>query len=187
MINLVDDMTYFINEVGKDITIGDVTVKALIKSFPVGDFDDKEISTLHPIKRGNIVEFDEIDYLVISESVSKKPLLFKAKMRNINHTIIKKGEIVPIKWDKFGNPIEWTEGEDKTFYCIVDTQKFAIAEGAVRVATGEIIITIADNEEYRSEFAINSTVDVVGGTYKVVNHDLTKKGLITMTCEKVTV
>lgn len=182
--NTLEDMTYFLNEVGRDITINSTNVKAIIKSLSQGDFDDKQVSTFYPIKRGDIVSFEGLDYLIVTESVSKKPLMYKAEMRNINHTILIKGEPIVTEYDKFGRPIAWEDGEDITYHCIIDTQKFTIADGAIRVSTGEIVITIPNNEEYLTQFALNKTVDVAGGTYKVINHDLTKNGLIFLTCEK---
>lgn len=182
--NTLDDITYFINEVGRDITINDTAVKAIVKSLSQGDFDDKQVSTLHPIERGDVVSFEGLDYLIITESVSKKPLMYKAIMRNINQTIIVKGETVVTEYDKFGNPLTTIQLPDTTFYCIVDTHKFSIENGAIRVSTGEIVITVPDNEEYRTKFAVNSTFEMLGTTWKVINHDLTKRGLIIMTCEK---
>jgi len=67
---------------------------------------------------------------------------------------------------------------------IIDKYTFKIDDFApVRVAENQIIVTVQDNETNKSKFTVNATFDVMDKTWKVIDVDFTKNGLLTLTCE----
>lgn len=180
--NIMEDMTYLLNTIGQDLTINGLTTKGIIKSLNQGDFDDKQISTNYPIKRGDIVSFNDIKYLIISESVSTKPIFYKAVMRNLNQEVIVKGDKVPIKWDQFGNVIEWSDGEDVIVPCFIEDDKFLFQDGVINIITNDITFTLSLNNSTNNYFKLNTVVYILNKSCIVKNIDEKKNGLLSITC-----
>ncbi|WP_340002060.1 hypothetical protein [Oceanobacillus sp. FSL K6-0127] len=82
-----------INEFGVPIYINEETEtrKAIISNQKVSDslpnFDDKIIHTNFKIKRGDVIVYDDVKYLVISDIQSKRSYEYKATMRPMTNTL----------------------------------------------------------------------------------------------------
>lgn len=75
MINLFegnpDDFHYIFDSIGQDVLINNQTVTVVISNTTLStDVDDKKISTLTPIKRGDLVRFNKEDWIILSEVVN---------------------------------------------------------------------------------------------------------------------
>ena len=91
--------------------------------------------------------------------------------------------------DHLGRPVyECTNVETVTNHvpCIVDTKSFSIdRNSAINLATNEITVVSQDNPFNKEKFKVNSLFKLMGANWKVINVDLTKNGLLVLTCEKV--
>lgn len=190
--NTNDDMIYLLNETGQEILVNETdTVKAFIKSLKQDDFDDKEIRTNHPIKRGDMILFQGIKYLIITESVTKKPLLYKAVMRNFNANItieVQDSNPTLIGRDSKGRPIYDYLMITIHLPLIIEHQSFTIdSTGGLLIADNTIIVTTNDTPDNRTRFALNQNFQAINKNWKVRNQDVSKNGLLVLTCEFTTV
>ncbi|WP_042346090.1 hypothetical protein [Bacillus massiliigorillae] len=195
------DMNYFMDAVGEEVSITDkVTIedgtiseniikfKAIVRDYAPSLHEDMEISALHEIKRGNVIKYRNANYLVVSESMATKPLMYEGKMRYINLTFTSPGEKIAIEWDRFGNPKKWIQLPDKVIHCIIDKQKdITISDNtAIRVPKEEVLITIPAYEGYDTDFKVGSIKPILGKNYKIIDHDLIQRGLVIITGEFTT-
>ncbi|MBE2939011.1 Ig domain-containing protein, partial [Anoxybacillus flavithermus] len=66
----------------------------------------------------------------------------------------------------------------------IDKYTFKIDDFApIRVPENQIIVTIREDDNTKQKFVANATFEVMGKTWKVVDVDLTRKGLLILTCE----
>jgi hypothetical protein len=183
------DIQFLFDSAGQIVKINDVERIALITNAKIGDFEDKYIHTLQPIQRGNLIVYNGENYLIISDTVTQRYGKYKALMRHCNYTIVVEGQEVCeiVGWNDFGEPIEECHTtESINVPAIIDKYTFKIDDFApIRVADNQIIVTVQDNETNKSKFTVNSTFQVMRENWKVLNVDLTKKGLLILTCENV--
>ncbi|HZG59383.1 MAG TPA: Ig domain-containing protein [Anoxybacillus sp.] len=181
------DFQFLLDTVGQTVTIDNVEKKAIVNNAKIGDYEDKYIYTLSNIQRGNLILHNGKNYLIVSD-VTEGKQYNKALMRKCTHTIyvlVKEGEQVQVGTTPWGDPIYETIGaEYDDFPCIVEQEKIVIENGAIRTVDTEILITLQDNEHTR-KIKVNDTYEVTGYTYRVVNVNYTKKGLIILKCETV--
>lgn len=187
----IQDIQFLLDTVGKDILINDSPSKAIItnpKLNVIIDYDDKYISTLETIKRGDMVTYNDNEYLIITETVTKRASKYKAIMRHCNHHVLVQGESTQtiIGYDHRGAPIyEYVAGEDVEIPCIIENRSFSIdGSGAFRLDDDKVITTFQDNETTR-QFKINDTFNVMDRNWKVLNVDKTKVGLLILTVQGV--
>lgn len=142
-----------------------------------------------------MVTFDDNKYLVINETISPRNGKYKARIRHLNYELQIPGEVIQdylrdengnIITDNFGKPIPITiEGDPIYIPARVDQQAFTIEEGQLRIPNNEILITVQDNEVNREKLILNFEFNLMTKTWKVTNVDLTKKGLMIITCQQV--
>ncbi|WP_026677765.1 hypothetical protein [Fictibacillus gelatini] len=189
-----DDIQFLINNAGKDVLINDIAKKALITNPGLYDFEDRHISTLDKLSRGDLVTYDNEKYLVITESISKRGGKYKALMRHCNNIVQIPGETKQVPkldengnpvYDRFGDPVYITIQTDPTNVpAIVDNKSFSIDSNyAIRVPENQIVVTLQDNELNNRKIKVNFVFTMMGKKWKVVNVDLTKNGLMILTCE----
>lgn len=190
------DLEYLLQQAGKDVYIDDVKRKALISNLKMNvmvDTEDRYISTIDSIERGNLVRLDNRNFIIITETVIKRYEKYKGIMRHCNYlvNIIVEGEeeCVFIGNDHLGRPVyECTTGETEQLPvpCIVDNKSFSIdRNSAINLATNEITLVVQDNSFNKEKFIVNFNFPLMGANWKIINVDLTKNGLLVLTCEKV--
>jgi len=83
------DFDYLLNTVGVDVTINNNSASVLIFNTSVNEFfDDKKIFSQSPLKRGDLVNFQDNDYLVISEvNGSRRGNYYAGLLRNTNYRV----------------------------------------------------------------------------------------------------
>ncbi len=191
------DIQYLFESAGTDVLINDQTHKAIITNSGFNsENDERYINTLNPIHMGDLVTFNDHQYIIITESTSKRHAKYRAIMRHCNFTIKFPGEIerVPVLdengnpvLDKYGRPVyEEIEGDPYFIPAIVDDKYFQVNnQFQIRVADNQIMIVVQDNELNRNKFEVNKRFELMGKEWKVLHEDLTKVGLMILTCERV--
>jgi len=183
----ISDIEFLLDSAGQTVKVNDVEQKAIITNAKIGDYEDKYIHTLQPIQRGNLVNYNQEHYLVISESITQRYGKYKALMRHCNYTIEIEGQEVCeiVSYNDFGEPIyDCHPTESIHVPAIIDKYTFKIDDFApIRVPEKQIVVIVQENETNKSKFTINSIFDVMGQTWKVINIDMTKRGLLVLTCE----
>ncbi|ELK22807.1 hypothetical protein AF6_0515 [Anoxybacillus flavithermus TNO-09.006] len=180
------DFQFLLDSVGETVTIDNVEQKAIINNAKIGDYEEKYIYTLSNIQRGNLILHNGKNYIIVSD-VTEGKLYKKALMCHCNYTIVVEGQKVCeiVSYNVFGEPIEECHTtESISVPVIVDKYAFKVDDPApIRVPDKQIIVTMQENETNKSKFTVNTKFDVMGQTWKVVDVDLTRKGLLILTCE----
>ncbi|MBU9720540.1 MULTISPECIES: Ig domain-containing protein [Bacillaceae] len=186
-----EDFQYLLDQAGIDILINNHPSKALITTPLLNriiDYDDRMVSTLDTIKRGDLVTYNDKPFMVITETEAKRNVTYKSIMRHCNYTIEIPGgtELVYIGDDWRGFPIyeervtEWID-----FPVIADNRKFDITGNeAINIPENQVIITVQNNEDTR-DFSINDTFNVMGSEWNIIDVDKTKVGLLIWTAERI--
>ncbi len=194
MINLKNAFLEIINEAGQTVLINDVERIAVITNPPISEYEQRNIHTLETVYMGDTVEIDGEKYLTITESIGKRGFKYKVIVRHCNYVIEVAGETIRVPLvdengnpilDDFGDPIyEYIEGEPVSVPVIVDNKSFSVdGMSAIRLADNQIQVIMQDNEFNRGKFVGNYHFNVMGSNWTVNNQDLTKKGLLILTCE----
>lgn len=190
-----EDLQFLFESAGMDVLINDVPQQAIITNPPLSDSEERYIHTLQRINMGDMVTFDDNKYLVVNETISPRNGKYKAKIRHLNYELQIPGETRKellldengnVVKDRFGKPIYKTiQGDPIYIPARVEQQAFTIEEGQIRIPNNEILITVQDNEVNREKLVLNFEFNLMTKTWKVTNVDLTRKGLMIITCQQV--
>ncbi|MCM3719183.1 Ig domain-containing protein [Fictibacillus phosphorivorans] len=189
MINLFEsnneDLQYIVDNFGHEVSVNNTPVLAIITNNVVSEYEDRFISSIQPIERGDLVKDGTFNYLVITESVSKRYSKFKAIMRHCNYEIEIKNYIKKlIGYNDFGAPVYENQYVDSTYiHAIIDNKSFSVYESSIRLPDNQILVTLQENEYNKGKFTINDDFNVMDKSWSIINVDLTKKGLMILTCE----
>lgn len=163
------DFDYLLNTVGVDVTINNNSASVLIFNTSVNEFfDDKKIFSQSPLKRGDLVNFQDNDYLVISEvNGSRRGNYYAGLLRNTNYRV------------KFNY-----NGFIKSFPAILTNQALGLETNrfSVTLPDGTILIYMQENDDTLA-ISINQRFIKNGCAYKIVGINRSMKGLIILTCE----
>lgn len=178
-----------------DVKVNDNDKKAIITNPAISESEERYIHTLDVIRMGDLVTYQSEMYLVIAESVTKRHGKFKTLMRHCNHVFKIPGEVTRVLLrDENGNVItdidgrpeyDYIEGEPILIPSIIDTKDFSIDGQGLKVPVNQIIIILQDNKNNRDGFSMNKEFDLIDKRFKVLNQDLSKVGLIILTCEQI--
>ncbi|QNG59423.1 Ig domain-containing protein [Bacillus sp. PAMC26568] len=184
------DIQFLLDQAGREVLVNDSPRQALITNPAISEQEERYIHTLERVCRGDTVEFDNVGYICITESITKRNGKYKALIRHCNYPLELPGEevCVIVGENDFGDPLyECTNGESISIPAIVDNKSFSIDLGnAINVPNNQIIVTLQNNETNSDTFTLNYQFDVMESKWKVVNRDLSKNGLLILTCEFVT-
>lgn len=147
--------------------------------------EDKNLHTLDPITTGDYITYKGHDYMVINETITKRHSKFKALIRHCNYSVIRKNIIcrTQIGVDNRDRPFyPITYGDDYVIPTVTSQRTFSIDERyAVRVEDKAVIVSVQDNELNRkSLFAINEKFKVKDSIFKVINHERSVKGVLSI-------
>lgn len=190
------DLEYLLLHAGKDVYINDVQRKAIISNLNMSvmiDTEDRYISTLDSIERGNLVRYNNRNFIIITETVFQRYQKYKGIMRHCNfsitHTEVLEEDCVYLGEDGTGKPVYEctpTVTEDTVIPLIVDTKSFSIdRNSAINLATNEITVVAQDNPFNKGKLVVNYNFNLMDIEWRVINVDLTKNGLLVLTCDKV--
>ena len=186
---LEEEFSYLINQFGVSIFVNDDTQsrQAIISSQNQSDqlptFDDKKIHCSFQIKRGDIIHFNEVKYLIISDVQSKRSFEYKATIRPMTnifeYTYMTEGVI--LEYDRNGNPI-YVEGEEPkeitiNIPCIaVQNNTPKIDGGQIATLENRITVIVSDNS-ITQQIAINDEYYLENHYYMVHDINLLQQGI----------
>lgn len=179
------DFQFLLDSIGETVTINNVSKKCIVQNGNIGDYDEKYIYTLDSIQRGNLILHNGKNYLIVSD-ITEGKIYKKALMRHCNYEIVVEGRKCEIvSYNVFREPIyECHTTESINIPAIVDKYTFKIDNFApIRLPENQIIVTMQENETNKSKFTVNTKFGVMGHTWKVVDVDITRNGLLILTCE----
>ncbi|OCZ53378.1 Ig-like domain-containing protein, partial [Dehalobacter sp. TeCB1] len=164
----IDEMIdFFLYEKGESIKVNGAEQIALIIDAVDKPtyYDDKIIRCKCQIKTGDIVEYNNLKYILISQ-IDKEENSYRARIRKCSYR-------VAFNWS--GN-IKW-------FDCIEESKVFDVDTGTyISVASGNIFITVHYNPDTRN-IALNQRFYVTNQPFKVIGIDKSQEGLIKFNCE----
>lgn len=163
----IDEMIdFFLYEKGEDIKINGVEQIAIIMDAAekLTYYDDKIIRCKCQIKTGDIVEYNNLKYIIISQ-IDKEENSFRARIRKCSYRIA----------------FNWS-GNIKWFDCIEESKVFDVSTGTyISVASGNIYITVQYNADTRN-IALNNRFYVTNQPFKITGIDKSQEGLIKFNC-----
>lgn len=156
-----NDFDFIFFEQAKPIKINGVDGNAIFNK------DFTKITTLTPIKTGDLVEYNNKNYLITSENIEKKyDTYYKANIEYCNYTI------------KFKINDEIIE-----FPAIIDSKTFDIQSNQyIVLPVGKIIVKIQDNSDSEN-IVLGQRFIKMGNAWRVTGIDKTKRGLIVLYCD----
>lgn len=164
------DFQDILDSIGKTVTVNDVPIQAVITNANTAKnpYDEKYISTTAEIKRGDLVNYNNSNWLVINQiSDMRYGTKYKGLMRKCEHNI------------NFN-----FEGNVLTFPVLIDSKLLTTsADKYFLLPDGTILVTLQENEQ-TNNIAIDQRFIKLGFAWKVTGIDKTQKGLIVLTCEQ---
>jgi len=164
-----NDYLYLLSIAGDDIYINNDTMpkKALINNLPVNrQADIRTISTTSEIKRGDLINWDNEYWLIISEIGQKRYSYYKGIIQKCNYNI------------KFN-----FSGTIKQFPCIADSKIFDIETNQyLSIPAGKIVVTLPNNAD-TDNITLGQRFISMKNAWKVSGIDRTKNGLLVLWCE----
>ena len=168
-----NDYFYLLSMAGDDIKINDnpETKKALINNLSVNrQADIRTISTTSEIKRGDLINWDNENWLIISDIGHKRYSYYKGIIQKCNYNI------------KFN-----FQGTIKEFPAIVDSKVFDVETNQFfSVPAGKIVVTMQSNVDSEN-INIGQRFIKMKQAWKVTGIDRTKNGLLMLYCDLDTI
>lgn len=164
----IDEMIdFFLYEKGESIKVNGAEQTALIIDAvdKLTYYDDKIIRCKCQIKTGDIIEYNNLKYIIISQ-IDKNKNSYRARIRKCSYR-------VAFNWS--GN-IKW-------FDCIEESKVFDVSTGAyISIASGNIYVTMQYNSDTRN-IALNQRFYITNQPFKVIGIDKSQEGLVKFNCE----
>ena len=168
-----NDYLYLLSMAGDDIFINDTMspIKALINNLPVNrQADIRTIATKEEIKRGDLINWDGGNWLIISEIGHKRYTYYKGIIQRCNYNI------------KFN-----FQGTIKEFPAIVDSRVFDVETNQyLSIPAGKIVVTMQSNVDSEN-INIGQRFIKMKTAWKVTGIDRTKNGLLILWCDLDTI
>lgn len=168
-----NDYLYLLSMAGDDIYINNGTIpkKALINNLPVNrQADIRTIATKEEIKRGDLINWDGGNWLIISEIGHKRYTYYKGIIQRCNYNI------------KFN-----FQGTIKEFPAILDSRVFDVETNQyLSIPAGKIVVTMQSNVDSEN-INIGQRFIKMKTAWKVTGIDRTKNGLLILWCDLDTI
>lgn len=173
MLNYFDltptDYEYMLSAIGTDVVLNGSTTRVLITNKnPHNKYDDRNISSLSPLKRGDLIEYDGKRFMIISEEAGKRYNKYKGIMRLLSYSIP-----FNVSCSFFDVP------------AFIETQSFGIQNGQIMtIADGQLYLNVPDNSNTQ-QVNLGDRFIKHGQAFKIVGIDqYSKPGLTILTCDK---
>ncbi|GFR36055.1 hypothetical protein [Thermobrachium celere] len=164
MLNISSDLDYLLDVMGKQIKINSTTSKAIISNFDTYNSKYK-IITKTEIKTGDLIEWNDEKYLIISE-ISKKEFYFKAIMQKINHKI-------KLNFN----------GQIKVFDSIIIDKVYSTEqENYLQLLDNQILVILQDNADTK-QIQLGQRIIKFNQAWKVKNIKLIQNGIVELLVE----
>lgn len=159
---------FFIKEFGQDIVLTGKSRKAIVSDASSNpDFlDDKFIRTTETFATGNILEYQNEKWMVVSQIVKDKNT-YRAKMRRTDWQI---------KY-YIGSTLCQT-------YCYVDNMDVNLEEGKIITTSADVMKLIVQDTSCTSQLAIDQRFLKFGAAWKITGFDKNRRGLIIIEAKK---
>ncbi|MDQ0193078.1 Ig-like domain-containing protein [Paenibacillus wynnii] len=166
-----DDLEFILSQIGSDVLINDssTVTRALVSNTNLEqNYDDKKISSLSPLSRGDFVVYEGNKYMIISEINTQRYNKYKGIMHRLPHTVIVNSACRFIHVD-----------------CYITVGNLGVTEGKV-ISVLDGNVTLYTKEYYKElGLKIDSKFFVDGQKFKVVGIDtFSQKGILILSCEK---
>ncbi|MGG2111773.1 hypothetical protein ABFY60_14810 [Lysinibacillus pakistanensis] len=156
------------------------TVDGIVTNATLSPNSMFHFHSLSEFKRGDYFTINGSYYLVTGDVVAQRGFKFKALVEYCNY-IIEPTNTVKIKvgTDAVGRPIYKTETVvDRSEPAVISYKEMTVDEDSIVTATKTLVINVQDNAKNREGFQVNDTIAIYGRTYKVINAEIVKVGLI---------
>lgn len=171
--NLSDttDYEFLLSQMGSNVIINEAStpIKAIITNTNLDqNYDDKKISSLSSLQRGDIVDYAGQRFMIISEESTKRYNKFKGIMRLLPHTIIINSQCRFYALD-----------------CYITVGNLGVTSGQViSIADGTIQVHFS-NRIHEFKVKLDDRFFVNGQVFKVTGiDDFSREGIVNLTCEK---
>lgn len=167
----ISSFNYMLEQVGKDLTLnGSTPIRAVLSSIPVNanNHDDKYISTLYPVKQGDLVDYLDSKWLIVSQVNGQRIIKYKGIMRKCNNFITVNSVNGLYKVD-----------------CIVTDKASLNTNVSTYITTLDIENYIwISNTEFNNNIKLNDIYLIGNLNYKVVGiDDISNNGLLILKME----
>jgi len=157
---------FFLYEKGEGIMLNGAEQVALVMDAvdKLTYYDDKLIRCKCQLKTGDIVEYNNLKYIIISQ-IDKDENSYRARIRKSSYRIA----------------FNWS-GNIKWFDCLEESKVFDITTGTyISYASGNIYVTVQNNSDTRN-IDISQRFYVTNQPFKVAGIDKSQEGLIKLNC-----
>lgn len=168
--------SYVINELDDTAT----SLQGIITNSELNDESKFHFHSLSKFKRGDYITIDGSYYLVTGDVVAHRGFKYKSVVEYCNGFFeLKEERKIKIGTDVVGRPIYKTETVVIGQTPIIATYRdMKLTEGSITTATNNLIVTMQDNMSNRTNFQVNATVSLFGSSYKVIDTEVAKVGLL---------
>lgn len=168
MARSIDDMMdFFLEEKGETILINGIEQIGLVSDSvdKINYYDDKLIRTAIEIKTGNLINYQDSIYMIISQ-IDQNKHSYCGKMRRCNYE-------VAFNW--IGN-VKW-------FKAIVEAKVFSVDTGNyMTLPEGNIYVYVQENVDTR-DISLDKRFYYAGQPFKVIGKDHSSKGIVKLFCK----
>ena len=167
----ISDFEFILDSIGKTVDINDVEIQVVITNATTPkntEYDEKYISTTSELKRGDLVDYNDANWLIINQIADMRyNSKYKGLMRKSDYNI---------KFNFLGNILEFPVLIDSKIMTVSEDKYFIIPDGT-------ILVTLQENAE-TNNIIIGQRFIKLGYAWEVTGIDKSKKGLIILTCEQ---
>lgn len=167
-INIDNDITYLLQEIGHNIKVNNVPAKAIINNASMErTYDDKKIICHEELKRGMYISYNDLNFILLNEVNDKRYLTYyKGIMRNCNY------DLKFIIQDKL-----------YLFYSFIESDKFALSSSQFITLSADTITATLPLTDITKKIEVNMRFVSMGRVWEIYSIDKTKLGLISLICK----
>lgn len=161
------EFKFILADAGTDVKVNGQPKRILITNTGLDTkYDDKKISSMEQVGTGDLIEFANRKWLVVSEVNGLRYDHYKGIIRLCDYNI------------KFNINCKVYE-----FPAIIESSKFSVMSGNVMIVPDDVIkVTVQENAD-TLKIQRDQRFIKLSNAWKVTGIDRTQKGLITFTCE----
>ena len=158
---------YALKLVGEDVLVNDVPVQVLISAEKSNEnYDGHIVSCLSKLATGDIIEYQDSRYLVISEVASARRGIYKALIRKLHYNIAINSNCYFVQVP-----------------CFFDSKGFDITGKYIPLPEGKMLVTIPVTKD-TDRIALSNRFIKLNQAWKIVGIDKSMPGIIVLTVEK---
>lgn len=190
----MEDLIHMFNVLSEEVEVNGVKHQSIITHSPITELETRYIHTLTNIEQGSLIKYKDVNYLTVTESIAGRYGKFKAKIEHCNHFLKFKGEIIKeLIVDENGKPIldiygdeqyRDVEGEPTLLPSIVRENSFSISGQQLLIANNQIVIVVQHTTKADQLVKVNAELTLFNVTWKIVNVNKIRNGLLICTCDK---